>query len=195
MRTYFRFVVVLLLAAIGGAGLVPVGDAPADAQSEIAETRTVALDEGWNLAGWTGPDTPLAEAIADIIDLTEAAAAFDAAPQAFRTWNATAPPFLNTLDTMVQGQALWVLVTAPIDWVQPVVADPTPLALRSGFNLVTWAGARPGGARLLRESRRRAQRGYRVLTNPQRRSRCTARRARRSSTTSHHLPTATGSGC
>ena len=163
MRTYFRFVVVLLLAAIGGAGLVPVGDAPADAQSEIAETRTVALDEGWNLAGWTGPDTPLAEAIADIIDLTEAAAAFDAAPQAFRTWNATAPPFLNTLDTMVQGQALWVLVTAPIDWVQPVVAEPHPARAAQRLQ-PRHLGRRhgPGGARLLRESRRRAQRGYRV---------------------------------
>ena len=129
-----------MLAALGGAGLAALGNAPADAQTEVAETRTVALDPGWNLAGWTGPDTPLAAAIADIIDVTEAAAAFDARPQSFRTWNASAPAFLNTLDALVQGEAVWLLVTVPVQWVQPVVADRTPLGLRSGFNLVTWTG-------------------------------------------------------
>ena len=139
MRTSSRLVAVLLLAMLGG-GLALLGDSPADAQLEGTETRTVALAEGWNLAGWTGPEMPFAEAIADILEATQAAAAFDAVPQTFRTWNATAPPFLNTLDTLQRGEALWVQVTAPIDWVQPVVADPGPLALRSGFNLVTWAG-------------------------------------------------------
>ncbi len=85
MRRYFRFVVVMLLAAVGGGGLALLGDAPADAQTKVTETRTVALDEGWNLVGWTGPDTPLAEAIAGIADVTEAAAAFDALAQSFRT--------------------------------------------------------------------------------------------------------------
>ena len=113
----------------------------ANVDAQDLETRTVALDGGFNLIGWTGPDTPFADAIADIVDVTDAVAAFDAGSQSFRTWNATAPAFLNTLATLKQGEAIWVQVTAPIDWVQPVVADPGPLALQAGFNLVTWAGA------------------------------------------------------
>ncbi len=141
MPRFFWVVPVLLLAVLGGGGgLALLGDSSADAQTEGSETRMVALTEGWNLAGWTGPTMPFADAIADILAVTLAAAAFDAAPQTFRTWNATAPLFLNTLNTLQQGEALWVQVTAPIDWVQPVVANPGPLTLHGGFNLVTWAG-------------------------------------------------------
>ena len=51
MGTYFRFVAVLMLAAVSGGALALLGDASADAQTEVIETRTVALDEGWNLVG------------------------------------------------------------------------------------------------------------------------------------------------
>ena len=130
--------IALVLALLAGAGTLLA--LPRGATAQDAETRTLSLDEGWNLAGWTGPDTPLADAILDIVDVIVTAAAFDTAQEAFRTWNATAPPFLNSLDTLRQGQAVWVLVTAPISWVQPVVADPGPLALDTGFNLLTWMG-------------------------------------------------------
>ena len=121
---------------------VPVG--PLHRAAEIAaqevETRTVALDEGWNLLGWTGPETPFLDAVAAIVDQTEAAAAFDGGAQAFRNWNASAPALLNSLITLREGEAVWLRVSEPVDWVQPVVADPGPLALHAGFNLVTWTG-------------------------------------------------------
>ena len=47
----------------------------ADAQE--LDTRTVALVDGWNLVGWTGPDTPLAEAFAGIAGEPQAAASDD----------------------------------------------------------------------------------------------------------------------
>ena len=135
----FAITVLTVVTALGGGPGLP-SDTSAQAQPGIAETRTVALDEGWNLTGWTGPDTALADAIAGIINQTEAAATFDAGPQSFDTWNASGPDFLNTLETIFQGQAVWVLITEPVSWVQPVVADPGPLALQNGFNLVTWTG-------------------------------------------------------
>ena len=131
----------VLIAGIAGAS-VQLGflHSVPDVAAQETETRTVALDEGWNLLGWTGPETPFLDAVAAIVDQTEAAAAFDGRAQAFRNWNASAPALLNSLVTLRQGEAVWLRVSEPVDWVQPVVADPDPLVLHTGFNLVTWMG-------------------------------------------------------
>ena len=133
-----------LLILLVGLALAAVQPGPLNRSAQIAaqeaETRTLALDEGWNLVGWTGPDTPFLDAVAAIVDQTEAAATFDGRAQAFRNWNASAPALLNSLIALLPGEAVWLRVSEPVDWVQPVVADPDPLALHAGFNLVTWMG-------------------------------------------------------
>ena len=96
--------------------------------------------EGWNLVGWTGPATPFDDAIASIVDQAVAAANFDATRQSYRIWHASASSFLNSLDHIARGSALWLRVAEPIVWDQPLIGEPGPLQLESGFNLLTWTG-------------------------------------------------------
>ncbi len=140
MQAYFRFVVVLMLAAVGGGALALLGDSPADAQTEVAETRTVALDEGWNLVGWTGPDAAFQDAIADIVAQAQVAATFNAATQAFDLWNTDAPDFLNALTDLPQGTGVWLRVTEATPWPQPALVAARSVSLQPDFNLVMWTG-------------------------------------------------------
>ena len=140
MGTYFRFVAVLMLAAVSGGALALLGDASADAQTEVIETRTVALDEGWNLVGWTGEDAALTDAVAAIAEQAQVAATFNAATQAFDLWNTDAPDFLNTLADLPQGTGLWIRVTEATPWPQPALVAARSVLLQPDFNLVMWTG-------------------------------------------------------
>ena len=119
---------------------VPIAPAAAAPASARRVKRPVSLVEGWNLVGWTGLATPFDDAIASIVDQTVAAANFDATRQSYRIWNASAPSFLNSLDHIARGSALWLRVAEPIVWDQPLIGEPGPLQLESGFNLLTWTG-------------------------------------------------------
>ena len=135
-----RSTALLLLTALLAATAFSVERALTPTSAQEPETRLVDLAEGWNLVGWTGPTTPLDEAITGIVEQVEAVATFTAASQAFATWNAAGPDFLNTLTELIQGEGAWILVGAVTTWEQPIVPDPDPVALREGFNLLTWTG-------------------------------------------------------
>lgn len=128
----------LPFATFLAATILSLGPAPAGAQE--AETRSVDLADGWNLVGLTGPTMSLDDAFAGIVGEAEAAAAFDAASQTFDAWRAAGPSFLNTLTELRQGAGIWILVAAATTWEQPIVADPGPIDLQTGFNLLTWTG-------------------------------------------------------
>ena len=147
--TAFATALALLLAACGGESKEPAPAAAAPTAPTIPAAapasarfvkRPVSLVEGWNLVGWTGPATPFDDAIASIVDQAVAAANFDATRQSYRIWHASASSFLNSLDHIARGSALWLRVAEPIVWDQPLIGEPGPLQLESGFNLLTWTG-------------------------------------------------------
>ncbi len=59
-------VLVALAGGIGGPGALASPDADV---SDDAETITTTLYPGWNLVGWVGPDTPVAELFDEIPSL------------------------------------------------------------------------------------------------------------------------------
>ena len=127
-----------------GAGLTePAPSTPAESDTEAAQQ----LHAGWNLAGWTGASS-IEEAIAPIAGSVDAAFTFDATAQAFRRYTPDAPAALNTLSALQVGDALLIHVTAAdgVRWPRPPIAEPRPLPLAAGFNLVTWTGARQSTA-------------------------------------------------
>ena len=61
--------------------------------------------------------------------------------QQFRRFDADAPPILNTLTELRQGDGLWSLLRAgDVDWPQPLITRTRDVPLEAGFNLVTWTG-------------------------------------------------------
>ena len=132
------------LAGVGAAmmlgALLPVLLLGVAAQeSDLAETRTVALDEGWNLVSWTGDATEPAVAIADL-GTVDALFTYDRAGQQFRSFTKDVPAFLNSLASVATGQGLWVFAEAATEWAQPVVSDAQTVALVAGLNMVSWLG-------------------------------------------------------
>ncbi|MEE9278260.1 MAG: hypothetical protein V3V06_07605 [Dehalococcoidia bacterium] len=104
---------------------------------------SLALQPGWNLVGWGGADTSVEEATGSIAGAFSSVFTWSAADQAFRSFNPTAPPFLNTLQSLTTGDGLWLFVESPgiATWEQPSATGPLAFELGPGFNLVMWTGA------------------------------------------------------
>ena len=115
-----------------GTGLwLRVGGAEPVAWARPAEdgAALLGLREGWNLAGWTGPDgTPAAEAFAGL-GRALAAASRPAAPG--ETYAPGAADGGGGLRELRRGEALWVRLTADARWWQPG-AGPHPVAFADG---------------------------------------------------------------
>ena len=91
------------------------GQAPVD-----GPTRAIQLLSGFALLGWTGPDTPVAEAIAPIADVVLGVWTWEIPSQSFRFFSPTAPAFLNSLQTLQFGDGFWILVSRAVTWELPV---------------------------------------------------------------------------
>ena len=88
-------------------------------QPEVAEARTVEVAAGFNLVAWTGPDgTPVAEALAGIIENVAALYTFDAAAQQFRAYRPDVPETFNSAATLDYGSGLWLEMHGPATWQQ-----------------------------------------------------------------------------
>ena len=143
----------LLLLLLGILLLVrgPITPIPAAAQDAPDAGHAVNLIPGWNLVGWLGPDTPVADALGDTLAAVASVNTFDAATQTFSTFTVGGPDFLNTLDLIPAGAGVWLLATAAATWTQPglppsngelATAQITgrDVPLLPGFNLVAWTG-------------------------------------------------------
>ena len=96
---------------------------------------------GWNLVGWTDAAELVANATASIEGAFDALFTYDSATQQFRRFDADAPPVLNTLTELQQGDGLWILLrSGGVDWPQPLITSARAVPLDAGFNLVTWTG-------------------------------------------------------
>ncbi len=80
--------------------------------------RSVELGAGYNLVAWSGDARSVAEATGGLGDALLAIYAFDAASQRFESYRPGSPSFLNELEAISPGQAVWVEVSAPAVWEQ-----------------------------------------------------------------------------
>ena len=89
-------------------------------QPAISLARSVALQPGFTLALWTGPDgTPVEEAVAGLGDALTALFTWDAVQQRFLTYNPSGPGFLNTAERFRHGEGVWLLADRAATWEQP----------------------------------------------------------------------------
>ena len=114
----------------------PVGAQPLDGGA----TRSVHLEPGWNLLGWTGSSATAAEALRFAPALARPVYSFDGADQAFRSYQPGTPAPVNSLRDLEHGDAVWLFSEERTIWPQPAVRRARAVPLVAGFNLVSWTG-------------------------------------------------------
>jgi len=130
--------------------LRPIGPAPDIGADEFRSQgqASVSLVAGWNLV--SVPIVPESTAIADFLasvdGLYTLVYAWDAAGQAWKSYDPALPPEANTLHTLDEKAAFWILMseaaTLTVDGAPPTTTDQT---LFAGWNLAAYpsAAARP----------------------------------------------------
>ncbi len=78
---------------------------------------TIRLSRGPNLISWQGPDRDVAEALRNVAHFSHAYR-YDPYTRNWRFWSPDAPDFLNTLDTLKSGDALYIVVRVGSIWTQ-----------------------------------------------------------------------------
>lgn len=80
-----------------------------------APTR-IALFLGDNAVAYTGPTRTIEDAFGGALGALAAIWQFDADTQAWRSWNPSLPLALRDFDTLVHGQAYWIVTSNQISW-------------------------------------------------------------------------------
>ncbi len=78
---------------------------------------TVHLSSGANLISWQGPDRDIADALQNIHHLSHAYQ-YDPYSGSWLFWSPDAPDFLNTLERLQSGDALYIVVQTGSVWTQ-----------------------------------------------------------------------------
>lgn len=118
------------------AEILATGAAPAPA------VRIVTLRPDWNLEAWTGPSTPIEDALGPLLNSLADAFTWDVGKQAFRSFSPGRAAFLNTLSELRFGDGVWLRLAGggSVTWRQVPVAAARAVPLVAGFNLVAWTG-------------------------------------------------------
>ncbi len=105
------------------------------------ETITTELEPGWNLAGWTGPETSVREVFEATPPLTTIYS-WDGATQSFRWAIRQGSGTSGSLETLEPGMGLWLFVggTERVNWTRPFLIESAFVSLVEGWNLVSWGG-------------------------------------------------------
>ena len=121
------------------AGLAPARATATEESVETADdgTITTVLQPGWNMVGWLGPDAP-ATVLFDALPVLAQVSAWDGDEQRYQHATRNSAGLLG----LTPGRGLWLLVggTATVEWERPVSEAGVLLQLRTGKNLVGWAG-------------------------------------------------------
>ena len=138
----------LLLAAPAIALALGAASAAAQSPPEPAAvgsaTITTELHPGWNLVGWIGPDTPVADLFEEIPALELVSARDAHADRYVRAQRGDgSPPGSLRLLTPGMGLWLWIGGDESVAWARPAEAAGVLLQLRRGLNLAAWSGG-PG---------------------------------------------------
>ena len=101
-------------------------------------TITTMLHPGWNMVGWVGSPTHVAD-LYDSIPTLKQAWRWDAELQEYQLLPQTSS---RSLEPLLAGNGLWLNVSgnAPVEWKRSVADDGALLELRAGRNLVGWTG-------------------------------------------------------
>jgi murein DD-endopeptidase MepM/ murein hydrolase activator NlpD len=78
---------------------------------------TIRLSSGPNLISWQGPDRPIAEALRNVAHLSHALR-YDPYRLTWQFWSPNGPAFLDTLDQINSGDALYIVVDVASVWTQ-----------------------------------------------------------------------------
>lgn len=78
---------------------------------------TIRLRAGLNLISWQGPDRSVAGALSNVAHLSHAFQ-YDPYTQSWRFWSRDMPAFLDTIDELSTGEALYVYVRVGSIWTQ-----------------------------------------------------------------------------
>ncbi|PZC46826.1 MAG: hypothetical protein DK306_001285 [Chloroflexi bacterium] len=140
MQRILQFVAVLSVVGVSLAAFAMFTPGATTTVSGQAPTRTVDLDRSWNLVSWTGPETPVEEALIPILQRVGSDHTFNNDSKQFRNFSPTSPSFVNSLKMLNPGDAVWLRMTAAGSWVQPLAPATISAALTTGFNLVPWFG-------------------------------------------------------
>ena len=133
----------LAIALALGAASAAAESPPAPAGDD-SETITTELRPGWNLVGWIGPETPVAELLEEIPALEQVSARDALADRYVRARRGGDAP-TGSLTLLTPGMGLWLRIDGdkPVTWTRPAEATGVLLQLRRGLNLVAWSGG-PG---------------------------------------------------
>lgn len=113
---------------------LPLGAAP------LPTTRSVQLRRGFNLVGWTGPATPIGDALAGVTGTVTSVFAWDANEQTFLQYRPGVPAALNMLTQLETGAGVWVLMEGAGSWTMADLREARSLFVDQNFNLVAWTG-------------------------------------------------------
>ncbi len=78
---------------------------------------SLELAAGLNLVSWHGPDAPLSDALAGLSSVISAFL-WDNELQRYLQWHRDGPDFINTLETISTGGAIWLKLEHPETWTQ-----------------------------------------------------------------------------
>ena len=85
---------------------------------QVQQSRAVPLARGFNLVTWTAGARPIGPALASLGDDVVAVYVWDPLAQRFQVHRLDGPSFLNDLDLLLPGQAMWVDVRQDTVWDQ-----------------------------------------------------------------------------
>ncbi len=105
-----------------------------------APTVTTRLYPGWNMVGWVGKTTAVADLFAAIPELQQVRG-WDTEAQRFRRSTRTSTGY--GMSRVTGGQGLWLEIggEAAVDWERPVSDRYVLLSMEAGLNLVGWTGS------------------------------------------------------
>ena len=140
-----------LLAALAGALALAAGlasgsgtaaaESPDEATADESTTITTELHPGWNLIGWIGPDTPVADLFDEIPALGSIWARDAQADRLVRALRSDGAPS-GDLEVLTPGMGLWLNLGSEeaVMWTRPAEAESVLRQLHTGQNLAAWFG-------------------------------------------------------
>ncbi len=134
------------LALALGAGLASgsgtaAAESPDEATLDVSTTITTELHPGWNLIGWIGPETPVADLFDEIPALGSVWARDTPADRQVRALRSNGAPS-GDLEVLTTGMGLWLNLDSEeaVMWTRPAEAESVLRQLHTGENLAAWFG-------------------------------------------------------
>ena len=123
-----------LAALLLAAGALAPAQASASEEPPDGETITTVLHSGWNMVGWVGPETSVAE-LFEVLPQLRRVSAWDAREGAFL--RAFRDDFAQ-LASLTPGMGLWLHIEgdATVEWTRLGRSDGAVARLQAGLNLV-----------------------------------------------------------